>query len=116
MLKKIVAAFLPPVTLRVADFSITPGGRYMRDAHIYGDHNAEAYRKKVLLPLLVEGRNVVMHFDGTCGIPSAWLNEVFAHPDTRMYVNSIKFATKGYSRIYDKICVQFLYGKRPYQG
>lgn len=112
MLKKIVAAFLPPVVLRVRDFSRTPGGRRVEDGPKSGEH----FRRDVLLPLLSQHRKVVIVFDDVFGIASSWLNEVFAHPDVRAYEPSLRFGSTGDLEIYDRISKNFLKGARPYRG
>jgi hypothetical protein len=112
MLKKIVAAFLPPVELRVSDFSAAPSGRRLED----GLFSATRYREEILMPFMRDNRRTVIIFDDLNGVASSWLNEAFAHPVTRQYGHLISFASKGYSRIYDKIASNFLRGVRPYTG
>lgn len=112
MLKKIVAAFLPPVVLRVRDFSSAPSGRRTEDGPKSGEH----YRRDLLLPLLIKNRKVIIIFDDVFGIASSWLNEVFAHPDVRKHGSNIAFQSTGDVEIYDRISKNFLKGVRPYRG
>jgi len=52
-------------------FSETPFGRYLED----GKESGQAFREKILLPLLNEGRSVVISLDGVAGLPSSFWEE-----------------------------------------
>lgn len=61
-------------TLRIADdFSRTPAGRYRTD----GPRSGECFRDDYLLPLLRDGKKVVVELDGVEGYGSSFLEEVF---------------------------------------
>jgi hypothetical protein len=56
------------------DFSRFPSGRTESDGHFSG----EAFRKKLLIPALKNGEDVIVNLDGTLGIGSSWLQAAFS--------------------------------------
>lgn len=60
-------------TLRIADFTRYPGGRYKKISRFSG----EEYRDEHLAPALKEGEAVIVDLDGTVGYGSSFLDEVF---------------------------------------
>lgn len=63
--------------IKVKDFSITPGSRYIDE----GDFSGEVYRKNILEPIFKEslqtGTKILIDLDGTIGYGTSWLEEVF---------------------------------------
>ena len=64
-------------TIRVADFTQSPGGRFVSD----GAFSGEWFRQDVLVPALLEAvahsEVVTVEFDGTSGYGSSFLEEAF---------------------------------------
>jgi len=65
------------IVIRVKDFSITPGSRYIDE----GDFSGEEYREKVLEPIFEKALKskikITIDLDGTIGYGTSWLEEVF---------------------------------------
>lgn len=60
-------------TLNVCDFSQFPGPRYIK----LGPDSGELFRKKKLLPALLENDEVSVNLDGVAGYGSSFLEEAF---------------------------------------
>lgn len=64
-------------TIRVADFSTTPGGR----TPAQGPKSGQEFRTRVLAPqvkkALQQGGSVEVNFDGVVGAPTSFLEETF---------------------------------------
>lgn len=61
------------VTIRVADWSKYPAGRYRSGSADSG----EAFRQDVLVPALRAHDNVTLDVSGVYGLADSWLEEVF---------------------------------------
>lgn len=59
------------LTLKVAEFSSTPFGRYRED----GPESGQVFREDVLLPALAKHRQVIIDVDGVAGLPSSFWEE-----------------------------------------
>lgn len=55
------------------NFSRFPAGRYLTD----GPYSGQAFREKVVEPLLKEGKRVTIDLDGVMGYGSSFLEEAF---------------------------------------
>ena len=59
------------------DFTITPGGRYIKE----GPYSGELFREQILFPKYIEakakGVMLVVNLDGCMGYPSSFLDESF---------------------------------------
>lgn len=62
-----------PVVLDVAEFSLTPGGRYKHE----GKFSGEEYRERFVEPILEAGGSVIIDLDGPEGFQSSFLEELF---------------------------------------
>jgi hypothetical protein len=64
-------------TIRIADFTKSPGGRYVAD----GPYSGEWFRNEVLVPALRDASDrhevTVVELDGTSGYGSSFLEEAF---------------------------------------
>lgn len=72
-------------TLRIADFTKYPGGRYKRISKFSG----EEYRDDILLPALKNNDMVVVEMDGVAGYGSSFLDELFGGVVRKMKWHSI---------------------------
>lgn len=61
------------VTVDVAAFSLTPGGRYRSE----GEFSGEEFREDHLVPVLDSGADIEVDLDGPVGVTSSFLEEVF---------------------------------------
>lgn len=61
------------VHIKIADWSVCPGGRYRAD----GDFSGEAFRDDILVPALRAAEYVTVNTDGTRGYGSSFLEEAF---------------------------------------
>lgn len=60
-------------TIKVADFSWTPTGRYVLD----GEESGEVFRRTVLVPAIQQGHHLTINLDGVDGYASSFLEEAF---------------------------------------
>ncbi|MCW5223617.1 DUF4325 domain-containing protein [Verminephrobacter aporrectodeae subsp. tuberculatae] len=72
-------------TLRIADFTRYPGGRYKRISKFSG----EEYRDDYLAPALEKEEMVVVVLDGTVGYGSSFLDELFGGIVRKMHWRSV---------------------------
>ena len=67
------------ITIRVKDFSITPGSRY-RDEGAKA-HSGQEFREDILEPefknAISQNVRLIVDLDGTIGYGTSWLEEVF---------------------------------------
>lgn len=72
-------------TLRIADFTRYPGGRYKKISKFSG----EEYRDEHLFPALKDGEVVIVELDGTVGYGSSFLDELFGGIVRKMHWRSV---------------------------
>ena len=73
-----------------ADFSKTPGGRYLTD----GPASGEDFRERLLIPALKDNQTVIVELDGTRGYPSSFLEEAFGGLVRKLDLSQAEFAKK----------------------
>ncbi len=74
------------ITIRVCDFSKTPGSRYRDEGK--KAHSGQEFREDILEPnfkiALANNKEILVDLDGTIGYGTSWLEEVFGGL-TRVY-------------------------------
>lgn len=75
------------MTLRIADFSCVPAGRYRTD----GPQSGEVFREERLIPALKSGAHLNVILDGTEGYGSSFLEEAFAGALRRLGLSADQF-------------------------
>ena len=84
-------------TIKISDFSKTPGSRYKDE----GDFSGQEFREEVLEPIFSEIINsndiLIVNLDGTIGYGTSWLEEVFGglarKYGNKLVLNKIKLIT-----------------------
>ncbi len=62
------------ITIRIADFSVTPGGRFYKD----GPNSGQAFRDQHLIPAFERSNEeVTVVLDDVAGLPPSFLEEAF---------------------------------------
>lgn len=64
-------------TVKVSDFSITPGARKKEEGKSSGEEFRDEFLKPYFEKALAQNKQLVVNLDGTMGYGTSWLEEVF---------------------------------------